>query len=163
MKDIVLKLIDKLDATKIIFSIFIVLGFMIIPTPFTLSKLMPLDTNEKMIQFIFYCLGAYTFLKIISKIYKLRFKVKRLFRFPNMTKITQKEHDCICTFYSKDLNELSDINIKLGEFYNDDIINKLVKRNIIQEYSYNTYKLTVKARKWWNAGNWLIKKFDNKN
>ena len=172
MKDLGLflgNLIEKFDIRKLLISAFVVLAFMLIPKIDFLKCIMPLNTAEKWIKFIFGLIAIYILqclLEFICKKIKVTInnRPKRIFW-------TIKNYgNYISVFLSKDICEYSNKPVDFAK-YNipDDVIYKLLENNIVEEnsFNYSEYRLTKRARKKLNRTiklmKFILRVLDDKN
>ena len=142
-------LIEKFDIKKLMICAFVVLALMVVPRINFLKFLMPLDNADKWIVFIFALITTYLILSILIYLWQhltehFKYKPKSLFW------MMSKYGDWINLFYSEEINEYSSNAINFGRYsISQDVINKLLEKNIIVHASYNypEYRLTSKARK----------------
>ena len=128
---------------------FTVFALMLVPKINFLGFLMPLDTSEKWIIFVFSLLTTYIVLSIIVFLWQrirkhFLCKPKKLFR------LIGQYGQYINVFYSDVINEYSSVAVDFDR-YNipQDVVNILTENNIIEHASYTgqKYCLTKKARK----------------
>ena len=141
--------IEKFDIKKLLFCVFVVLALMLIPEINFLSFLMPLDTAEKKITFVFALIASYVTLSSLIFLWEcirkyFECKPKRLIR------LLVKYGEYINIFYSDEIGEYSACSFNYERCgIPVDIINKLKENNIIECSGYrgSNYCLTPKARK----------------
>ncbi|MBQ2759291.1 MAG: hypothetical protein IJE93_05940 [Clostridia bacterium] len=135
MKDwstIINKLIDKFDIKIIGISCFITLGLMLIPKINILKDLMPLDTNEKIIYFIFSIISNYLIITILILIFN--YTKKRLIRKPKkLLKMIFTYGSVLNEYYSEDINAYSKEPLHLESFVSKNIINELTANKILEK------------------------------
>lgn len=147
--DFLSNLIEKFDIKNLMICAFVVLALMVVPQISFLDFLMPLDNVEKWIKFTFALIATYIALSILIFLWKhivnyFKHKPKNIFG------MVGKYGEIINIFYSEEIDEYSANIINLGRYnISQDIINKLLEKNIIEHASYNyaEYRLTKKARK----------------
>ena len=142
-------LIEKFDIKKLIICVFIVLALMVVPKINFLNFLMPLDNAEKWIKCIFFLIATYLALYFLIFLWQ---HVVCYFKYTpkNLFWTMGKYGKYINIFYSEDIDEYSANSVDLKRYnVSQDIINKLLEKNILEHASYNypEYRLTRKARK----------------
>lgn len=142
-------IIEKFNIKLLLISVFVVLATMIIPKIDFLKYLMPLDTTEKCIKFIFAILAVYISLCLLIFIYH---KVtNRINNKPRKVFWSIKNYSSyINVFLSREICEYSTMPVDFAK-YNipDDAIHKLLENNIIERnpFEHSVYRLNNRARK----------------
>lgn len=141
--------IDKLDIKKLLPSLFIVLAMMLVPKINYLSFLMPLDSREKWIMFVFAITSTYIALSVLT------FLCKKVYDYyknkpKKLCYMMYKYGKYINIFYSDELKEYSSTAFNLSKYgVSEDSISRLYDNKIIEiaDLNYDKYHLTKKARK----------------
>lgn len=158
------KIIEKFDIKKLLFSAFIVLALMLVPKINFLHFLMPLDSWEKWIQFIFALITTYIIILCFTFLVE-QLKYKFQHRPKNVFMLMGDFGKYINIFYSEEINEYSSTAVDLSRYdVPKAIIQKLLENNIIRyaNWGNSEFSLTKGARKKLNRTKKIIKFIDRR-
>lgn len=147
-ENVLIKILEKFDIVKIMVSAFIVLALMLVPKIDYLDFLMPLDSPEKWIKFIFAIVLSYIIISLIMFIGRT-IREHFLHKPKKLIRMMVQYGDYINIFYSDKIKEYSPCYIDLDRYnFPEEIIIKLKENRIIEPlFAGKNYKLTIQARK----------------